>query len=394
MAKSHEKSMAESPWCQQISLSVLTVMYASFTWAVSIPCMAGDTSLGEDFTPPVHTGALHYATKAATIGFSPSLEMRENADFLLTPALLAQGTIADERLGAVFFDATIELNAPICRTYVVLFVRYWVSRDFYRVAVVWAEPHAGSVNFPTYPPTLNLVSDPNTFRISHQLVHTYDGVFAKPVGERGPFKDRFNVYRLSNIRFGEQEALDLRVRMNDMRRPADANGQDGAARPRSQTILLPERPITVAFTGEGPTITIGGQKRRYRELETIDLAGGRKLILDYQPIELRGRAVSLPQRIEVYTGDGKQLLRSARLFNCVPSEADAEQARQSAERFSQFDPNEVRCRDVLIKYWLKSRSELATEDIETLEQLRTRFAQRPAASTTPGRPCGKNSGRA
>jgi len=40
--------------------------------------------------------ALRSATKAATGGFRPSLEMKENVDFLLTPALLMQETLSDE----------------------------------------------------------------------------------------------------------------------------------------------------------------------------------------------------------------------------------------------------------------------------------------------------------
>ncbi len=34
--------------------------------------------------------------KAATQGFEPSLEMKENADFLLTPALLVQQAISED----------------------------------------------------------------------------------------------------------------------------------------------------------------------------------------------------------------------------------------------------------------------------------------------------------
>ena len=72
-------------------------------------------------------------------------------------------------------------------------------------------------------------------------------------------------------------------------------GQGDAKRLKRQTMFLPERPITVAFGGEGPTITIGGQKRRYSQLEIMDPPGGRKCIVDYQPVELRGRAMDLPK---------------------------------------------------------------------------------------------------
>ena len=40
------------------------------------------------------TAALRAAAKMATGGFQPSLEMKENVDFLLTPALLVQEAIS------------------------------------------------------------------------------------------------------------------------------------------------------------------------------------------------------------------------------------------------------------------------------------------------------------
>ena len=40
--------------------------------------------------------AFEAATRTAAMGFAPSLEMKENADFLLTPALLVQEAIRDD----------------------------------------------------------------------------------------------------------------------------------------------------------------------------------------------------------------------------------------------------------------------------------------------------------
>ena len=40
--------------------------------------------------------ALQAATRAATTGFRPSLEMKENVDFLLTPALLMQEALSED----------------------------------------------------------------------------------------------------------------------------------------------------------------------------------------------------------------------------------------------------------------------------------------------------------
>jgi len=409
------------------------------TWCVATAALARDGNLSEGPKSAL-SAALHSARKTATVGFPASLEMKENVDSLLAPALAVREALLEGGGTTVRFDAILELNAPLCRTYVVLFVRYWVSQDSYRLAVTWAEPHTGSLNFPIYPSTLAIFSDPNSFEMSHQLVHTYDGVSVKPIGHRGPFRHRFNSYALPDIRFTEQETLDLCVRLSDIHPLIDASGDSGervldmlypqstaprkddlakmtvratgprvdevilvdsdgqllktvqyeysgqqeARRLNRQTMLLPERPITVAFKGEGPSITIGSEKRRYPQLEIMDPPGGRKCIVDYQRVELGGRAVTLPNRIEVYTGDGKQLLRRARIYNVTSCEETAEQVGKSAERFSHFDANEIRCRDLLIKYWLQNRSEMVRDDIDTLEDLRKHFGQQPAASTTVG----------
>ena len=40
--------------------------------------------------------AFEAATRTAAMGFAPSLEMKENTDFLLTPALLVQEVLSDD----------------------------------------------------------------------------------------------------------------------------------------------------------------------------------------------------------------------------------------------------------------------------------------------------------
>ena len=338
------------------------------------------------------------------------------------------------------FDATIELNAPLCGTHAVLFARYWVSPDLYRVAVVWAEPHAGSPNFPIYPPTSNVVSDREAFRIDNQFQHNYDGVFPRPLGRRGVFYHKFNVYYFSDIRFAEQEALNLRIHANDIQPLKNTGGLDGeqvfdvsARRPgdecrqaltrlgvrategrldelrlldaeggllksveyeytnqkdgnqlHKQTVLLPELPITVGFKGKGPAITIAGEKRRYKQFEAAHHPAGRKCIVNYQPIKINGRPVSLPARIIVYSGDGKSILRSARLYNFSDSELSADQLKKSAEQFSLFESNEIKCREMLRKYWLKDKADVAQADVKTMEQLHTHFAHKPAAPMNVG----------
>jgi hypothetical protein len=286
---------------------------------------------------------------------------------LVVLPVLINNTTANEvpkynKIDVLQFDSIIELNAPLCRTHVVLFARYWVSPELYRMAVVWAEPHAGSLNFPIFPRSLNVASDPEAFRIEHQFQHMYDGVYPRPIGERGPFRHQFNSYYFSDIRFAEQDALDMRIYSSDIGQlkktgiydvnvlePDDRSVQEPSrlsvrankdrldelslfdtegkqlksieyqykdgGQLHKQIVLLPERPIKVGFKGKGPTITIGGEEQQYSELETTHHQGGRKCIVDYKPIEIAGRTKTLPCRITVYSGDGNRILRSAKLYN-------------------------------------------------------------------------------
>ncbi len=334
----------------------------------------------------VKATALEAVTRTVTAGFAPSLEMKENTDFLLTPALLVQTSLPDDSVSmdqqsqAARFDAIIELNAPLCGMHVVLFARHWVSTDVYRAAVVWAEPHASAINFPIYPPTLNVASDPNEFAINHQLVHTYDGVHSKPVGLRGPFRHRFNSYSLSDIRFAEQETLNLLNGVEDKRENNTKSKQS-----RTRHIVLPERPITVGFSGRGPTITVNGESREYAELETIDREGGRHYTVDYETLKIAGQEASMPVRTVVCSGDDTRVLQSARLYNfalCEMSNADRIEAE--AHRFGDFDPYDVSCRDLLLKYWMKPSSDVSPSDANSLRGLCTHSQNMSVADATVG----------
>ena len=86
----------------------------------------------------------------------------------------------------------------------------------------------------------------------------------------------------------------------------------------------------------------------------------------------------------MYTGDGKQLLRRARMYNVTIYDTTPGEAAKAAEQFSLFDPNELRCREYFIKYWLKGRSEVAKADVQTLEQLRKHFVEKPSTGMTAG----------
>jgi hypothetical protein len=380
MPKSNQKPTTEwRPWLP-FSLCVLMVVCASPRRLGVNASMPAEREIAAEPYDLSRGTARQSTGRMVSMGFETSLEMKENVGFLLTPALLARESMTSDKTVAFCFDGTVELHAPLCQTYVVVFARYWVSPRSYRVAVVWAEPHAGSMNFPLYPPTLNIVSDANNFTITHQLVHTYDGVFAKPLGPQGPFRHRFNSYPFSEIRFAEEEALDLRHALHDGR------GADGASPGPcfKQEIFLPERFILVGFTGKGPTITIAGESRRYSELEVPYPEGGRRYVVDYQVQKIGERPLPLPARITVCSGDGKRLFRTARLRDFVACPHTVAQIQEEARHFSLFDPDEVRCRELLIRYWMKDPREIAPNDVVVLHGLRARLGRRRCMSDTAG----------
>ncbi|MBP7051842.1 MAG: hypothetical protein KBE65_12580 [Phycisphaerae bacterium] len=336
-------------------------------------------SPGSNVKAQTYDAALRMATGAVTEMFAPSLEMKENVDFLLVPAQFMQKALLDDKGVKECSDASIELNAPLCRTHVVLFARYWVSADYYRLSVVWAEPHAGSFNYPVYPSTLFIVSDPNQFEISHQIQQIYNGVFAKPVGARGPFMHRFNSYALSDLRFAEQETLDLFKNVE-----SEYADSANARLLWRQRVVLPERPITVAFSNGGPAITIGGETRRYSELKTVQDKGGRQWIVDYAPVKVVSHIISLPEQITVLSGADKQVLRSARLYNYRDCPGTAEQIRTTALRFGGFDSYDTVCRGFFLKYWMRPPSDLSSADANAMQGLCEHFAESLGADATLG----------
>ncbi len=106
MAKSNQKGRQERSRCALLVLAGLGVVCASLVWPVGNVAVA-DEGIGNDGPKArAREAAVQAATKAAAAGFECSLEMRENVDFLLTPALLVQEALSESK-GAVRFDAIL-----------------------------------------------------------------------------------------------------------------------------------------------------------------------------------------------------------------------------------------------------------------------------------------------
>jgi hypothetical protein len=76
-------------WWLAVSLGVFLGMQVLSWWPDATAEMVSGRVTLDNVNAPVEASVLQSAKRAATIGFSVSLEAKENADFLLTPALLS-----------------------------------------------------------------------------------------------------------------------------------------------------------------------------------------------------------------------------------------------------------------------------------------------------------------
>jgi hypothetical protein len=359
------------------------------------------------------------------------LKIVAGAMLLGAPVLAAGELPTGVETGPVQFDAILELNAPLLRTHVLLFARYWVAPDYFTLAIVWAEPHVSSLNFATYPVTLIVRSDEKEFRVSNQIIKGIDATFAKPVGPRGVFRYMFNDYPVANLRFAEAEArgnwlyaddfsdanefcgeqvlalrstddsphpgrsvAQVRVKRDAGRvRTLDLFDNEGrliksieyayvesgtGQRLRHQKVVLAEMPVTVGFPGGGLHVTVNDEKRTYSELPGTYRQGSRECLVDYGLMQVAGRQALLPSGISVRAEKGGPVLCRALLSDFRPGAPDKGQANQAAEAFAQFSPEGLQCRELLIKYWRKDPAEVAPADVNALRELRTFFHDKQA----------------
>ncbi len=266
----------------------------------------------------------------------------------------------------VTFDAIIELKAPALRTHVVLFTRYWVTPTTYRMECLWQEPHWTSTNFVYYPVSLMLRDGPGAFAITHGL-HGKKWEYPKPVGPRGKFRYRNNIYEIGQLRFAANEALAGRIRTADI--PASPTREDvglttaGAtgiptATRRFRTQWDGNRVQRLDITGEAPggsrsiaydytpggtlrkltaelrpyripvsspdvKVTVGGVTKTLRATAVTHHQGGRRCEVLYRTVVMGDKTVALPAKVSVYHGESGKLLRRATFANYRPLTAEA-----------------------------------------------------------------------
>jgi hypothetical protein len=333
---------------------------------------------------------------------------------------------------AVQFDAVIELNRYSPRSlrhdYTVIFARYWVARDCYAVAVVWAEPQSMDMFLSVRPPGLSIASNQQSFSVRQESIRTRDEPYKKPLEERGVFRCMFGSYPVDNVRFAQAEALRTRVYARDLGRLKDANhpgaeafdvsipaaegadardvarlkisatggridsleifdakhqllkttsyeydSKEGSPRLCQLTAILPQRPMTVGFNTGGMKVTLDGKEYRYKDLEATHHAGGRRCTVQYEPVTLSGKKVPLPVRVTVRGGKDDKTLRSVRIMNFKKVELDATGAKEAARQFGAVTPEERQYEQLRLKYRNKAPTEIEDDDVAAIRQLRAHF---------------------
>lgn len=352
--------------------------------------------------------------------------------------LLLSGTSAGKieptgtNVGAVRFDAVIELNSfSYQHNYTLIFARYWVARDYYSAAVVWAEPHSTDLYFAVPPASLSMISDKESFNIGHVTYSKYNNdTYNKPLGERGVFRYKFGNYPIPNIRFAEQEASATRIYAADLKGLKDANqaggevldvsipvtegkhardvaklkvytsggridsmqlfnaGQQllkdltyeydskgGKTHLHRQTVVLTEQPMMVGFNSKGMKVTLGGKEYRYRDLEATHHGGGRRCTVEYELVTLGNKEVALPASVTVRGGGDERVLRCVRMMNFKQVELDAAGAKKAARQFGGFTAEQQKYRQIRSKYLQKDPAQVEKADVEAIKQLRSHFEE-------------------
>ncbi len=331
------------------------------------------------------------------------------------------------KVKALQFDSIIELNSINMNTHVLLFVRYLVSQKSYKTSIIWAEPHVGTLNYPIYPPTTIIDSNDKSFSIINQINNKFNTNYSKPIGKRGTFKYMFGDYPIGDIRFTESEALDSRIYNNDLIKLSEPNNNwqtidvpkakdsnsmirevaklniqadnrrinalklldskgyliksidyeysDEKDTPllKKQNVLLPERPFKIGFQKGGIKLTINGQEQVIKEMVSAHHKGNRKCTVDYEQIKIGDKSISLPVKVNVYSGDGKTLLRASKLMNFKQVNLEENENNNSINDFASFDKNEIYVREMLSKYWMENPEKIANDDFDKIRKIQKQF---------------------
>jgi hypothetical protein len=298
--------------------------------------------------------------------------------------------------GLIQFDVISELNMDHGHTNTVVFTRYWVSRDYYALSVLWSEPHGdGMANLRG----LRVLSDEKTFQMDDELFPKWaplNTTYPKPLGPRGPFRHGAGTYEGAEMRFAESEAAARRVYVSDLgrlkqpnRSPTeivDVNASESAGevqrrltrlkvqsrgdrieslelldgqkqllghvryeyegRTEASSLVklvaeLPVRPEKLATDANLTTHSRRGPKTFHvNDVDYVYHKGGRTCTVAYRDVTVGREPLRLPVQVEVRRAADNRLLRSARLVNFQGVDLDKAGVWEAAKAFSRSSPED------------------------------------------------------
>jgi hypothetical protein len=203
--------------------------------------------------------------------------------FLLYTGLVYSNSNGEKKEDVIMFDTIFELNAPNAGTPVLLFSRYWVSKDFYSIGFRWAEPQVGNLNFPIYPGT-TINSNDKEFFISSQLLNSYNKMYAKPVQNRGVFRDSLGSYNFCDIRFAEPEALAEQVYKKDIEGTTEPNNN-------IQTIKIADLKESQNITRNVRNLAVKKDNANIDNLKIMDANGLLLKDISYEYTNYKGKTL-------------------------------------------------------------------------------------------------------
>ena len=298
-----------------------------------------------------------------------------------------------QQKNTIIFDAQIELYADNPRDNIILFARYWVQKDYYRISIRWCEPHASDLRFPVYPIGLSIQSNSSSFSITSSTISSIDKSYPKPISQRGPFTYKFGSYLLDDIRFAESESFITRVNLSKIdsvdttnhfdhnniqcsptinRGPHDeiqsikfASNEKGLYKQIDYSYMssenhllkksvtnLYESPLIADFS-ESNIIVQGsqGSKYNFNYIELIHHLGGRQCVVDFKSIERNQSLVSIPSKIHVSNSSNHALLRQASTTNIAYKQMSIDEITNEAKQYISITENQEIARDILTDHW-------------------------------------------
>ena len=160
--------------------------------------------------------------------------------------------------------------------------------------------------------------------------------------------------------------------------------QNGQTYLQKMSAFLPERQMTVGFSGKGATIRISNQKHTYKELPGIHHNGGRLCTVDYEPLIVNGQLKSIPNTISVKKLDTKKHLRSAHLSNVVHLRLTQDEIRNAARKFSFYSKDEEQFKELLAKYQQENPTNISQLDQTAIRNFRTSLENTSSKDKTVG----------